>query len=122
MEKTKMTNVKALTYVTENCDLPTEVMEKVKNILATYEKKSASGTDRKPTERQVENAKVGEGVVAWVNEHKGEKFTVGEILKNCEACANIPSTQRLTPILTKAVEANLVAKVEDKRRNYYTAI
>lgn len=122
MEKTKMTNVKALQYVAENCELPADVAEKIGNILATYTKKSATSADRKPTATQVENAKVGEEVVAWLNDHRGEKFTAGDILKNCPVAAALPSVQRLTPILTKAAEANLIAKTVDKRRNYYSAI
>ena len=118
----KMTNVKALTYVVENCELPADVAEKIGNILTTYTKKSATSADRKPTAEQVKNTEKAEQVVAWINEHKGEKFTVGEILKKCEHCAEIPSTQKLTPMLTKAVDANLIARTTDKGRNYYSAM
>lgn len=123
MNKTeKMTNVKALTYVKENCEMPADVAEKIDNILATYAKKSASNGERKPTETQKANAETAEKVAKWLNEHKGENFTAGEILKRCEACATLPSTQKLTPMLTKLVETNLIAKTTDKRRNYYSAI
>jgi hypothetical protein len=122
MEKTKMTNVKALTYVVENFEMPAEVAEKIGNILATYEKKSASTGERKPTEKQIADAATAEQVLAWVNEHRGETFTVGDIMKNCPACAELPSTQKLTPMLTKLVEANRLGKVVVQRRNHYTAI
>ena len=118
----KITNVKALTFVMENCEMPKEVAEKIGNILATYEKKSASSADRKPTKEQIANAETAEKVLAWLNDHKGEKFTVGSILKECSACAEIPSTQKLTPMLTKLVEANRLMKQTEKGRNYYTAM
>ena len=48
----KMTNAKALMFVKENCDLPTDVAEKIDKMIATYVNKSAN---RKPTSQQVAN-------------------------------------------------------------------
>lgn len=120
MEKTKMTNVKALQYVAENCELPTDVAEKIGNILATYEKKSAPTADRKPTEKQIADAATMEAVGAWMLA-ENVKYTAGEIFKHCPHCAEMTSVQRLTPMLTKLVEANKVAKEVIKGRTYYTA-
>ena len=117
----KMTNVKALEFVLENATLPEEVKEKISNIHASYLKKSAASGERKPTERQKENAAIMEQVAAWLNEQT-ERYTVADLLKACPACADIPSTQRLTPILSKAVEAKLIGVTNEKRRNYYHAI
>lgn len=122
MEKTKMTNVKALTYVVENYELPADVAEKIGNILATYTKKSATSADRKPTATQVENAATTEKVAEWLNEHKGEMLTAGDIYKQCPAASVLPSVQKLTPMLTKLVEANMVAKSVVKGRTYYSVM
>ena len=118
----KMTNVKALTFVMENCEMPKEVAEKIGNILATYEKKSASSADRKPTKEQIANAETGIAVARWMGDNAERSFTVTEILKECPSCVNIPSTQKLTPILTKLVGENVIAKEMVKGRAYYKAM
>ena len=59
----KMTNVKALAYVLENCDLPDEISEKVKAIKASYEKRNASKAG-KPSKKAAENAEIAERVIA----------------------------------------------------------
>ena len=117
----KMTNVKALAYVLENCTLPDEIKEKVENIHASYVKKSATSADRKPTERQIENANIGEAIVEWLKT-QDKAYAVAELLKECPACADVPTTQRLTPIMAKLEEAGKVAKSVEKRRNYYRAV
>ena len=118
----KMTNVKALTYVVENCELPADVAEKIGNILTTYTKKSATSADRKPTAEQVKNTETGVAVAKWMAEQGSTQFTVTEILKTCPACAEIPSTQKLTPILTRLVGENAIAKTTTKGRAYYHAM
>ena len=59
----KMTNVKALAYVLENCDLPDEVAEKVKAMKASFEKRNASKAG-KPSKKAAENAEIAERVIA----------------------------------------------------------
>ena len=66
----KMTNRKALAYVLENCDLPTEVAEKVEKMVAQLDKKSSA--ERKPTARQAENAVVRAEIVDYINENYAE--------------------------------------------------
>ena len=117
----KMTNVKALAYILDNCDLPAEVKEKVENIHATYVKKSAASGERKPTEKQTANAAIGEAVFAWLCEQT-EPLTVADIMKGCAACAELESTQRLTPMLTKLATEGKVEKTVIKRRTHYSAV
>ena len=50
----KMTNVKALEYVMANCELPTDVAEKLGKMKEQFVKKNSA--DRKPTANQTENA------------------------------------------------------------------
>ena len=119
----KMTNVKALQYVVDNFkEMPTDVAEKIGNILTTYTKKSASSADRKPTKEQIANAETGIAVAKWIMENPTTQYTVTEILKACPACVDIPSTQKLTPILTKLVGENTIAKTTVKGRAYYHAM
>ena len=123
MEKTeKMTNVKALTYVVENFkEMPADVAEKIGNILATYSKKSASSTDRKPTEKQVANLQASAEIKQWFAENVGTRYTAGDVFKLCPACKVFESVQRVTPILTKLVGTNDLAKETTKGRSYYFA-
>ena len=117
----KMTNVKALAYVLGNCELPEDVREKVENIHGSYVKKSAASGERKPTERQNENAAIQAAVVEWFATTT-EKYSATDVLKACPACADIPTTQRLTPILKKAVEAGQIGSEVEKRRTLYFAL
>ena len=50
----KMTNVKALSYILTNCELPEDVKSKVEAMKASYEKKASAV--RKTTPTQTENA------------------------------------------------------------------
>ena len=68
----KMTNIKALAYILENIDLPTEVAEKVAKIKDTYEKKSGT---RKPTKRQEENTTLRTDIKAYVLANDGVTAT-----------------------------------------------
>ena len=49
----KMTNVKALAYVLENCELTTEVKEKLEKMKIQFEKKNSA--EKKPTATQIAN-------------------------------------------------------------------
>jgi hypothetical protein len=56
MEKAiKMTNVKALSFVLENCDIPTDVREKLERMKTACEKKSTSSGSKKMSPTQIEN-------------------------------------------------------------------
>ncbi len=117
----KMTNVKALAYVLENCELPEDIKEKISNIHTTYQKKSATSGERKPTEKQIANSNIAEAVYAWLCEQT-EPMVVADIMKNCPACTELESTQRLTPMLSKLHEQGRVEKTVIKRRTHYSAV
>ena len=72
----KMTNVKALAYVLENCDLPDEISEKVKAMKASFEKRNASKAG-KPSKKAAENAETAERVIAAMVE--GETYDTNGI-------------------------------------------
>ena len=118
----KMTNVKALAYVLEHCDLPADIKEKVENIHTTYTKKSAGSADRKPTDKQIANQAIGEQVLAFLTAHKGKQYTIADLMKECPACAEVESTQRMTPILTNLWDKGngQVVRSTIKGRNHYS--
>ncbi len=63
----KMTNVKALTYALENCELPADVAEKFEAMKASFEKRNArkhEGPTKAQKERMALAEKVFEALVA----------------------------------------------------------
>lgn len=120
MTKTeKMTNVKALAFVLENCELPTEIAEKITNIHASYVKKStASATgERKPTATQVANEALKQAILADMKAETA--YRVADILKTFPCVAGLTSS-KVTAMLTQLVKANAVVRTESKGKAYYT--
>jgi len=120
MTKTeKMTNVKALAFVLENCELPTEIAEKITNIHASYVKKStASATgERKPTATQVANETLKEKILAEMKTETA--YRVADILKTFR-CVEGLSSSKVTAMLTQLVTANAVVRSVEKGKAYYT--
>jgi hypothetical protein len=110
-----MTYGKALTYVFENCDLPTEVREKLEALSASIAKKNSA--ERKPTAKQIENAGVKSAIVEWMTE--GCIYSCAEVAKECPACEDL-SSARVSALLTQLTESGLLNKVVEKRKNYYS--
>ena len=69
----KMTNAKALMFVKDNYDLPSDVAEKIDKMIVSYANKSAN---RKPTAKQVENDGLKDIILAVVTD---EGATVSDI-------------------------------------------
>lgn len=118
----KMTNRKALAYVLESYDLPTEVAEKLQKMVEQLDKKS--GAERKPTARQAENAVVRAEIVDYINENFAEGsdgFTVSDLLKVCPAVEG-DSNQHVSALLRQAIQAGELSKGSVKRRTYFAPV
>ena len=115
MATNKMTNKGALQFVLDTYDVPAEVAEKLKSMVAQLEKKS--GAERKPTARQVENTKVKEKIASQMEPNV--LYTVGEMLKKFETTEDMTS-QRLTALLTQMAEDGLVEKTKDKGKSLFS--
>lgn len=116
---TKMTNKNALTFVldTYGADLPADVAEKLNGMIAQLEKKA--GADRKPTARQVENAKVKEDILSKMEDNV--LYVVGDILKTFGLGEDMTS-QRLTAILGQMAEAGTVTRTKEKNKTYFSKV
>ena len=112
----KMTNVKAIAYVIENCTLPQDVAEKLEKIKASYEKKSSA--ERKPTATQIANEHLKE-IVLEVLEQATEPMTVSEIIKAHAELQGL-TTQKVSPLVAKLVDELKVNKTIEKRKSYFT--
>ena len=117
MEK-KMTNAVALNYVLENCELPTEVREKIQNIYNSTTKKSAS---KKPSKTAEQNKALGE-IVKEVLGKSAEPMTVTDI-QNAEprlSTANEISNQKVTAVIRMLIAEKEVIKVVEGKKSKFT--
>ena len=116
----KMTNKMALNYVLENCELPTEIADKLTAMVAALEKKNSG--ERKPTAKQNENAVVRAALVEFINENaEGDGFTCADLLAACPAVEG-RSNQYVSALLRQAVLAGEVSKGTVKRRTYFAPV
>lgn len=114
----KMTNVKALAYVLENCELTAEVAEKIAKIKASYEKKSATTGERKPTATQVANEAIKNSLYEAMED--GKAYRVGEMLKAFTHIDGLTSASKVTSMMTQMVADGRVVRSEVKGKAYYT--
>ena len=75
---TKMTNKQALTYVLENCDLPSEVAERITAQLASLERKASQSATR-PNAKQVANDALREKIVEFFRANVDKFFRCDDI-------------------------------------------
>ena len=105
----KMTNVKALAYVLENCDLPDEISEKVKAMKASYEKRNASKAG-KPSKKAAENAEIAERVIAAMVAGEGyDTNGIKALLGDSEL-----SPQKVTAVMKALGDRVVAEKVKGK--------
>jgi hypothetical protein len=109
-----MTNVVALTFVLDNCTLPTEVADKIKAMKATYEKKSAS---RKPTKTQIENESIKDDILTALGK-LGRKASIAEIKAHMDSLKDL-TPQKMSSMLGQLNGAGFVDKVTEKSKTYF---
>ena len=114
----KMTNVKALAYVLENCELTAEVAEKIGKIKASYEKKSATTGERKPTAKQKENEAIKNSIHEAMED--GVAYRVGDMVKEFAHIEGLTSASKVTSMMTQMVAEGRVVRSEVKGKAYYT--
>ena len=108
----KMTNLKALTYVLDNCVLPDEVFEKVKNIKTSLAKKSGK-TNKKLSAKQVENEKLKDAILEFLISENGG-YTITEITDYVEELNGL-SNQKVSALTKQLVDDGFVKRTEDKK-------
>lgn len=112
----KMTNLKAVAYVLENCTLPADVAEKMEKIKASFEKK-ASG-ERKPTATQVANEGLKGSILSYMAENPDRVFSISELIKEVPELEGL-STQKVSPMISALVKEFKVVRIEEKRKAYF---
>lgn len=107
----KMTNVKAIEYVIAECEVPTEVREKLEKMKASFIKKNSR--DKKPTAKQVENDKLKNEILSYMEINTC--YTIGELIKLVPSC-NEFSPQKMSALLKQLKDIGSVERIEDKRK------
>lgn len=76
--------------------------------------------DKKPTAMQVANEGIKADIKAFLDAHKGEKYTVSALMKSVPAIADA-SNQKVSSLVRQMVIDGLAERIEDKRKAYFTA-
>lgn len=115
---TKMTNAKALTYVLDNCTLPTEIAEKLTKMLAQTEKHNSA--TRKPTAVQTANEAYKTAILEGMESDR--LYTISELMKEIPLLAQDElSNQRVSAIVRQMVGTS-ITRTEDKRKAYFSKV
>ena len=112
----KMTQKNAIAYVLENCEVPTDVYDKLVSMKAQLEKKSNRSGERKPTKTQIAN----EGFKACIidNMEKDRLYTVTELSKEIPFGEEL-SVQRVSALVRQLKESGKVVRIEEKRKAFF---
>lgn len=108
----KMTNLIAMNYVIENCELPADVLEKMCNMRDSLVKKSATRSKASKASAEL-NAQIGEIIVSVLAD-SDEPMTVTEINKSCDELVEY-SNQKLSAVLRGLVTAERVIKSQAEK-------
>ena len=113
----KMTNVKALEYVMANCELPTDVAEKLGKMKEQFAKKNSA--ERKPTANQTENAGLKVAILGGMA--TGKAYTITDLMTCIPELADL-SNQRVSAIVRQLKDEGCVTREEIKRKAYFSAV
>ena len=76
--------------------------------------------DKKPTATQVANEGIKADIKAFLDAHKGEKFTVSALMKSVPSIAEA-SNQKVSSLVRQMVLDGQADRIEDKRKAYFIA-
>ena len=76
--------------------------------------------EKKPTATQVANEGIKADIKAFLDTHKGEKFTVSALMKSVPSIAEA-SNQKVSSLVRQMVLDGQADRIEDKRKAYFTA-
>lgn len=112
----KMTYVKALTFVMDNCSMPEDVSERLTALKASIEKKNS--TPRKPTAAQLANDGYKEAILEFLRS-ADKPMTVAELTAGVPAIAGF-NPQKVAGLMRSLENAGLVTAAKDKRKTVYS--
>ena len=116
----KMTIAEMFTAMMEKYPFTDEEREFLEGRIAQATRKS--GGERKPTAKQLENAKVADEVYAFMADTPDTQYTVSELLKVCPAFGEDCSASYANAIVKKLKDSGRVMRIVDKGRAYFKAV
>lgn len=113
-KKQKFAMLLEIPAVSENSVL----REFVEHEVELLDKKNAVKGERKPTEKQVQNANIGNSVVEFMAPNT--YYTVSDLLKKVPNLPEDMSLPRMTHIVTSLVNEGKVIRTVDKRKALFS--
>ena len=114
---TKRDNFNALLKLSEvQADL--KLVEFITHEIDLLDRKNT--VDKKPTATQLANEGIKADIKAFLDAHKGEKYTVSVLMKSVPAIADA-SNQKVSSLVRQMVLDGQADRIEDKRKAYFTA-
>lgn len=110
----KITRMSAMDYVLENCEVPTEVREKLVTIRDSFARKAT--TERKPAKEQIENDRLRAVLVDFMQSE--EQYTITDFIKGIEGFEEF-SSQKVSGLLSPLVKSGVVARVKGEKNKTY---
>ena len=112
-KKDKFTMLLAIKEVAENPML----VEFINHELDLLAKKNA--TDKKPTALQLANQSIQQAILDTMIS-TSKKYTITDLIKEIPECADC-SNQKISVLVKQMVDADLVCRVEEKKKAYFYA-
>ena len=112
-KKDKFAMLLAIKEVAENPML----VEFINHELDLLAKKNA--TDKKPTALQLANQSIQQAILDTMTS-TGKRFTITEMIKEIPECADC-SNQKISVLVKQLIDADLVGRVEEKKKAYFYA-
>ena len=98
-----------------------DACEFISHEIDLLDKKNAVKGEKKPTEKQKQNADIGEMVIDLLNNTDGG-LTITQMLKSIENLPADMTNQRMTHIVTALVNDKRVERYTEKRVTYFKAM
>ena len=114
---TKREKFTMLLEIPEVSDNPL-LSEFVEHEIELLDKKNATKGDKKPTERQKQNASVADMVVEAMTANR--LYTITELLKEVPGLPEDMTNQRMTHIVKGLMDSGKVVKTVDKRKSFFS--
>ena len=118
----KMTKKEMFAQILNNHNLKADEIDFINHEIELLEKRNSKGGDKKPTAKQLENADLKTVILDFLADNPDDKFTITDMWKKIPVLANNTemSNQRISAIVNQLKKENLVVRVEDKRKAYFS--
>lgn len=118
MATKKLTQKELYAQIIANYDLTDVEKAFLKSRIEAIEKKSASKSS-KTSAKKTENESIKDSILSAME--VGELYTITDMLKNFECCANL-TNQRVSALVRQLKEEGLVERTENKGKAYFSLI